>query len=215
MRTWALEQLLQRGPFGVDELSNQRGVSFIQTLTEICHMRLQHIVASRRDSSEATVLVHPLSADCKILLSHLNTCIPDTLTKTVPFAAFLALAHLILVGDQDTFGSAGYLQHANQLCKQSDMHTTLPLIAVCCFHGALLEPVLQRMFDSHCPLDEASPSMSATILIAESAKQAKIEELRGREATPLSVLVSRNDVNGIKTLLKFGTKIVSVCYCQT
>ena len=147
----------------------------------------------------------------------------------IPFAAFLALAYVALVNDGEDYCSAKYLRRANELCTQGVSSTTLPLIAVCCFHGALLERILHRLRYSGCPLDDRSPSSSVPHLTANLTPQHKTthmisihfghqfeathgnKALRCQQATPLSFLVSRNDLDGVTLLLKLGVQVDSVC----
>ena len=227
---FALEKLLQSGSFGDENLSSQRGVSFLQALQLLCTC-----------TSASPVFLVPLlfSQDAAesnpqeicSLLCKLGCCIPDTFTATIPFAAFLSLAYILLVDDGENYARPEYLRRANQLCQQSELHTTLPLIAVCCFPARLLDRLLQRLRDSGCALDDGTSTSSASLLIEETSKQQEHErfggllphefedankgniQFRARQATPLSILVAKNDLHGMGILLKLGSHTDSVSCC--
>ena len=227
MRWFDLEKLLQIGSFGDEHLRRQRGVSFLQALQLLCTSTRPGILAHLPHS---TVVADPAPAEIRSLICKLGGCIPETFTATIPFAAFLALAYILLVYDCETYASAEYLRRANQLCQQSELHTTLPLIAVCCIPAASLERVLQRLRDAGCPLDDDTPSSSATLVIEETrnGKEERVGGLffpylrnvftdptiqfRARNATPLSILVAKKDIDCMKILLKLGSRTDSVTF---
>ena len=223
VRSVALQQLLQSGSFAGKQLSAQRGVSFIQSLQSLCTSTRLAILHHRPFSTDAG---DTIPAESRSMLCKLGGVIPETFTATIPCAAFLALAYILLVDDGENYARPENLQRANQLCKQSELHTTLPMIAVCCFQLSSLEHVLQRFRDSRCALDDGTPSSSVTQLIEQTRKEREDYQLgrilplsaqnhleeritgnihfRGRQATPLSIFVARNDMYGIKILLKLG-----------
>ena len=216
-----VEQLLQSGSFAAENLlPRQRGVSFLQSLQLLGTATGHSIPAQLPCPTDAA---EPTSAESRALLCKLGGCIPETFTATIPFAAFLALAYILLVDDGENYASAEYLRRANQLCKQSELHTTLPLIAVCCIPATSLERLLQRLRDSGCPLDDSTPSSIASLLIEETRKEKEERvgrfllpcadsniQFRAQQATPLSILVAKNDLAGMKILLKLGSITESV-----
>ena len=117
------------------------------------------------------------------------------------------------------------------------LHCTLPLLAVCCVHGALLENILRRLCDAGCALDEASPANGAMLLVEQVGNNVanvgqmhhenvnfqfsangrwdldipiQPMQLRRPEATPLSLLVARNDLQGVLLLFKLGVRVDQV-----
>ena len=229
---FALEKLLQSGSFGDENLRSQRGVSFLQSLQLLCTPTGGSIVRQQPFSTNAA---EPTTAEIRALLCKLGCCIPESFTASIPFAAFLALAYILLVDDGENYASPEYLRRANQLCQQSELQTTLALIAVCCFQATSLERLLQRLRDSGCPLDAGTPSRSATLLIEETRKKQEHErfggllphglenpiedpnkgniQFRAGQATPLSILVAKNYLDCLKILLKLGSHTDSVSCC--
>ena len=224
LRTWALEQLIEGGAFAGQNLAAQKGVSFLHALDAL-HM--SHAIYFNDDISEEDG--ERILIEGQILLKRLSNGIPETCTASIPFAAVLALGYMLLGGDQESIGSPTYLQHANKLCIQGPLHTSLALIAVCCLEGAQLERILNRLHDSGCSLGDTAPASSANSLHAEAGQQRikrtdlhrrwlpsegrkqRYKLLRGCEGSPLSVLVSKNDVSPMVALLKFGASTYSVC----
>ena len=231
LHTWALEQLLQGDALKSESLNAQCGVSLIQALDALArYARIPALEDSPRDGHSLRAIPLVAHSQPQTLPNQLATSIPETFTAPIPFAAFIGLAHILLGGDREGFGSGEYLQRANQLCRRSDPLTTLPLIAVCCFRGALLEHLLQRLCDAECPLDEGSPENSVKLLLAEISKEQQAEHgggservkfaepvlpnksFRCRTVTPLSFLVSCTELASVNLLLRLGVRIDSVCF---
>ena len=238
---WALDQFSKGGAFGSNNLHGQLCVSFLQFLLSL--PRLTHLFpfnSPQTCDSPNQPDVAAFRTHWQRLFGQLAASIAEDFTADIPFGAFVALVHSALFGDLDANSDSSiqveYLQRANTLCN-GVLHCTLPLLAVCCVHGALLENILRRLCDAGCALDEASPANGAIILVEQVENDvANVEEmhpenvnlifsangrsdvlisiqpmhLRRPEATPLSLLVARNDLHGVLLLFKLGVRVDQV-----
>ena len=201
LRIWALEQLLQGDALKSESLNAQCGVSLIQALDALARYAKKALFEdSPRDGHSLRAIPLVAHSQTQTLLGQLARSIPESFTASIPFAAFIGLAHILLGGDREGFGSGEYLQRTNQLCRRSDPQTTLPLIAVCCFRGASLEHLLQRLRDAECPLDEGSPENSVKLLLAEISKEQQAEQGGGSERVDFDEPVKPNNAFRFRTV---------------
>ena len=235
LRAWALEQFIQGEAFNIENLPRQLGVSLIQSLHAISlsismldkmpqKISKKHVAKSELASEDTS------HCDSVNLLRKLASCIDENFIADIPFRAFLAISISFPVFHQGSFNEVEYMKSANDFCKQTAKSATLPLIAVCCFEGSLLERVLQSLCNSGCSLDDASPSTHVKELASQIDSQndahfskkerasvcsevvhRRASALRLSEANPLSFLVSRNNVEGVRLLLNLGARPGSVC----
>ena len=157
------------------------------------------------------------------LLDQLGSAIPASFSADIPFSAFLELAYSVLVTDESDSANQAYLHRANQLRQEGALCFPLPMIAVCCFDGALLERVLKRLRDSGCSLDATSPASTPSLLLSQLSESSndwsdpapfwvrryfEIQSQRVEDPfskiSPLLLMVSIGHMQSIRILLKLG-----------
>ena len=216
--SWALNKIFSSDAFSESNLVHQTHIEYTRELFSLIKSSFNQETADSSASADNSYTLAPrmantLQAVLAQLESHISVHLRDS--SGIPFAAFLAIAHLVLC-EHTRFSGPAFLHWANDLCLQA-LHATLAAVAVVSVPERVFPRLVERLLAANLDINQLSSLEFGSVVskcthlqgppLRNSSFSFKCEAI-----TPLSLAIALNLTKIAECLIQNGASALYVCF---